>query len=60
MVGVGVKASAQADLAEDALAGEQFGREADGEAQHGQTAIPGFGEIHKPEARRCGRGVRHR
>ena len=52
--------SAQTDLAEDSLAGEQLGGEADREAQHGQAAIPGFGEIHKPEA--CGRrgGVSHR
>ena len=42
--------SAEADLAEDALAGEELGGEADGEAQHGQAAIPGFGEIHKTEA----------
>ena len=60
MVCLCVRASAQTDLAKDALAGEQLGGQADGEAQHGQTAIPGFGEIHKAEARRCGGGVRHR
>ena len=36
--------SAEADLAEDALTGEQLGAEADHKAEHGQTAIPGFGK----------------
>ena len=39
--------STEADLAEDALAGEQFGAEADHEAEHGQPAIPGFSKGHK-------------
>lgn len=48
--------SAEADLGQDALTGEQFGGEADHEAQHGQTAIPGLGERNKTEA---GGGVSH-
>ena len=51
------RTSAQADLAEDALAGEQFGGEADHEAEHGQTAIPGLSEGNKTEA--GGGGVSH-
>ena len=42
--------SAEADLAEDALTGEQLGAEADNKAEHGQTAIPGFGKSDKAEA----------
>jgi hypothetical protein len=48
-VGDGVS-SAQADLGEDALAGEQLGGQADHETHHGQAAIPGFGEVHEAEA----------
>ena len=48
--------SAQAQLAEDALAGEQFGAQADHEAEHGQAAIPGFSEGDETEA---GRGLSH-
>jgi predicted NAD/FAD-dependent oxidoreductase len=44
------RGSAEADLGEDALAGEQFGGEADDEAEHGQAAIPGFGEGNETEA----------
>lgn len=39
--------SAQADLGQNALAGEQFGGQADHETHHGQTTIPGFGEVDK-------------
>jgi len=42
--------SAEADLGEDALAGEQFGGQTDHETHHGQAAIPGFGEVHESEA----------
>ena len=42
--------SAQAHLAEDALAGEEFGGQADHKAQHGQTAIPGFSKSNETEA----------
>ncbi len=45
-----VMGSAQTELAEDALAGEQLGAQADHEAEHGQTAIPGLGEGDKTEA----------
>jgi hypothetical protein len=48
--------SAQADLSEDALTGEQLGAQTDHEAQHGQAAIPGFGEGNETEA---GGGVSH-
>ena len=48
--------SAEADLAEDALTGEQLGAEADHEAKHGQPAIPGFGECHETKP---GRGISH-
>jgi len=48
--------SAQADLGQDALAGEQFRRQADHEAKHGQAAIPGFSERNETEA---GGGVSH-
>jgi len=51
-----VESSAQADLGEDALAGEQLGGQADHEAEHGQAAIPGFSERDKAEA---GGGVSH-
>ena len=51
------RASAQADLAQDALAGEQFGGEADHETEHGQAAIPGLSEGNKTEA--GGGGVSH-
>lgn len=51
-----VKRSAEADLGQDALAGEQFGAQADHEAHHGQTAIPGFREVHEAEAGGVGFG----
>ena len=37
--------SAEADLGQDALAGQQLGAEADDEAEHGQTAIPCLSEV---------------
>ncbi len=43
--------SAEAQLGEDALAGEQFGGQANHKAEHGQAAIPGFGEADEAEAR---------
>ena len=42
--------SAETDLGEDALAGQQLGAEADHKAQHGETAIPGLSEVHKAKA----------
>ena len=42
--------SAEADLGQDALAGQQLSAEADDEAHHGQTAIPGFSEVDEAEA----------
>ena len=48
--------SAEANLGQDALAGEQFGTQADHEAHHGQPAIPGFSEVDEAEA---GCVVRH-
>lgn len=45
-----VDESAETDLGEDALAGEQFGGEADDEPEHGQTAVPGFSEGNETEA----------
>jgi hypothetical protein len=48
--------SAQADLSEDTLTGEQLGAQTDHEAQHGQAAIPGFSEGNETEA---GGGVGH-
>ena len=50
-------ASAEADLTQDALAGEQFGGETDNEAEHGQAASPSFGEGHETEA--GGGGISH-
>ena len=49
--------SAEADLGQDALAGQQLSAEADDEAHHGQTAVPGFSEVDEAEAGLC--GVRH-
>ena len=43
--------SAEADLGQDALAGQELGTEADDEAEHGQTAIPGLSEV--DEAKTC-------
>jgi len=48
--------SAEADLAENALAGQELGGQTDHETHHGQAAIPGLGEGHKTEA---GVGVSH-
>ena len=48
--------SAEADLGQDSLTGEQLGAQADHEAHHGQTAIPGFSEVDEAEA---GCVVRH-
>ena len=48
--GWGNRESAEADLGQDALAGEQFGAEADDETEHGETAVPGFSEVDETEA----------
>ena len=42
--------SAEANLAEDALAGQQLGAEADDETHHSQTTIPGLSEVDETEA----------
>ena len=42
--------SAQADLRQDALAGQEFSAEADYEPHHGEAAVPGFSEIDEAEA----------
>ena len=42
--------SAEADLGQDALAGQELGAEADHDAHHGQTAVPGFSEVDEAEA----------
>ena len=42
--------SAETDLGQDALAGQELGAEADNEAHHGQTAVPGFSEVDEAEA----------
>jgi len=49
-LGCFIQDSAQADLAENALAGEHFGSQANHETKHGQAAIPGFSESHEAEA----------
>ena len=46
----GKSGSAEANLAQDALAGEQFSRKTNHEAHHGQTAIPGFSKSNEAEA----------
>ena len=48
--------SAQPDLGEDALAGEQLGAKTDHKSEHGQAAIPCLGEGNKTEA---GSGLSH-
>jgi len=48
--------SAQTDLAEDALTGEQLGGQTDHETHHGQAAVPGLSEGNKTEA---GVGISH-
>ena len=42
--------SAEANLAEDALAGEHLREETNDETHHGQTAVPGFCKINEAEA----------
>ena len=48
--------SAEADLGQDALAGQQLSAEADDEAHHGQAAIPGLSEVDETEAGVVGHG----
>ena len=50
--------SAEADLGQDALAGQQLGAEADDEAEHGQTAIPGLSEVDETKTCVVGHGVK--
>ena len=42
--------SADANLRQNALAGQQLCAETDDETHHGKTAIPGFSEIDEAEA----------
>ena len=48
--------SAEADLGQDALTGEQLSAQADDETHHGQAAVPGLSEVDEAEA---GCVVRH-
>ena len=50
--------SAEADLGQDALAGQQLGAEADDEAEHGETAIPGLSEVNETKACVVGHGAK--
>ena len=50
--------SADADLRQNALTGQQFCAETDDETHHGQTAVPGFSEIDEAEACVVGHGKR--
>ena len=43
--------SAQTQLAQDSLAGEQLGAKSDHETEHGETPVPGFSESDKTETR---------
>ena len=45
-----MRVSAKTQLSQDALASQQFGAEANHKTQHGEAAIPGFGEIHESKA----------
>ena len=58
--GWGLKAalsgSAEADLRQNALTGQQLCAETDDEAHHGQTAVPGLSEIDEAEACVVGHG----
>ena len=49
--------SAEADLGQDALTGQQLSAEADDETEHGQAAVPGFCEVNEAEACVVGHGV---
>ena len=42
--------SAEADLGQNALTGQQLSAETDDETHHGQTTVPGFSEIDEAEA----------
>ena len=48
--------SAEADLRQNALTGQQLCAETDDETHHGQTAVPGFSEIDEAEACVVGHG----
>jgi len=47
---VGAHGSTEADLTEDALAGQQLGTKPDYKAEHGKAAIPSFSESDETEA----------
>ena len=48
--------STEANLGQDALAGEKLGAKADNETKHGEAAMPGFSQIYESKA---GCVVRH-
>ena len=49
-LGSAMRNSAETDLGQDALAGQELGAETDDDAQHGQTTVPGFSEVDEAEA----------
>jgi len=49
--------SAQTQLAQDSLTGEELGTKSDHETEHGETSIPGFSESDKTET---GGGFSHK
>lgn len=49
--------SAQTQLAQNSLTGEELGAKSDHETEHGETTIPGFSESDKTEA---GGGFSHK
>ena len=49
LLGFAMRNSAEADLGQDALAGQELGAEADHDAQHGQTTVPGLSEVDEPK-----------
>ena len=48
--------SAQTQLAQDSLTGEELGTKSDHETEHGETTIPGFSESNKAKT---GSGISH-
>ena len=53
---LGESESAEADLGQNALTGQQFCTETDDETHHGQSAVPGFSEVDETEACVVGHG----
>ena len=50
--------STEANLGQDALAGEKLCAKADDETEHGETAIPGLSEVDETKACVVGHGVK--